>query len=68
MSGTALTGSRIREQRMAMGLRQAELAARAGVSASYLNLIEHNRRRVAGAVLARLAQALGLDAGELEAG
>ena len=68
MPGTALTGSRIREQRMAMGLRQAELAARAGVSASYLNLIEHNRRRVAGAVLARLAQALGLEAGVLEAG
>ena len=68
MPGTALTGSRIREQRMALGMRQAELAARAEVSASYLNLIEHNRRRVAGAVLARLAQALGLEARQLEAG
>ena len=68
MPGTALTGSRIREQRMALGMRQAELAARAEVSASYLNLIEHNRRRVAGAVLARLAQALGLEAKQLEDG
>ena len=68
MAGTALTGSRIREQRMALGMRQAELAARADVSASYLNLIEHNRRRVAGAVLARLAQALGVEVRQLEAG
>ena len=61
MPGTVLTGSRIREQRLAQGLRQADLAARAGLSASYLNLIEHNRRRVGAAVLARLARALGLD-------
>ncbi len=62
MPASALTGSRIREQRLAQGVRQADLAARAGVSASYLNLIEHNRRRVGAAVLARLAQALGLEA------
>lgn len=68
MMSTALIGSRIREQRITLGLRQAELAARAGVSASYLNLIEHNRRRVAGAVLARLAQVLGLEVAQLEAG
>ena len=60
MPGTVLTGSRIREQRLAQGMRQADLAMRAGLSASYLNLIEHNRRRVGGEVLARLAQALGL--------
>ena len=57
----ALTGSRIRERRILAGLRQADLAARAGMSASYLNLIEHNRRRVAADVLTRLAAALGLD-------
>ena len=43
-----LTGGRIRERRIALGLRQAELAPRAGISASYLNLIEHNRRRIGG--------------------
>lgn len=68
MPSIALTGSRIREQRTQRGIRQADLALRAGISASYLNLIEHNRRRVAGEVLARLAQALGLEAEVLEAG
>jgi transcriptional regulator with XRE-family HTH domain len=61
MPGTVLTGSRIRERRMALGVRQAELAQRAGLSASYLNLIEHNRRKVGGDVLARIALALGLE-------
>ena len=68
MPGTALTGSRIREQRSQQGLRQADLALQAGISPSYLNLIEHNRRRVTGDVLARLAQALGLAVDVLEAG
>ena len=68
MPGIALTGSRIREQRTQQGMRQADLALRAGISASYLNLIEHNRRRVAGDVLARLAQVLGLEAEVLGAG
>ncbi len=63
-----LTGSRLRERRMALGLRQADVAQAAGVSASYLNLIEHNRRRVQGAVLARLALALGVDAATVEDG
>lgn len=56
MPTKALTGSRIREQRMALWMRQAELAARAGVSASHLNLIKHHRRRVLGSVPARLSQ------------
>lgn len=61
MADTALVGSRLREHRTQQGLRQADLAARAGISASYLNLIEHNRRRAAGDVLARLAVGLGLE-------
>ena len=60
MPMTALTGSRARERRLALGLRQAEVAQAAGISASYLNLIEHNRRRIGGPVLARLAQALAV--------
>ena len=63
-----LTGSRLRERRIALGLRQAELAAAAGISASYLNLIEHNRRRVAGEVLLRLAGVLGVELAALEGG
>lgn len=56
---SALTGSRLRARRVALGLKQGDVAARAGLSASYLNLIEHNRRRVPEDVLARLAQVLG---------
>lgn len=64
----ALTGSRVRERRLALGLRQAEVAKAAGISASYLNLIEHNRRRIAGDVLRRLAQALATEVDALEEG
>lgn len=57
-----LTGTRIRESRTRAGLRQAELARAAGLSASYLNLIEHNRRKVPPEALDRLAAALGVSA------
>lgn len=66
MPVSALTGSRIRERRAQTGLRQAELARAAGLSASYLNLIEHNRRRVAGEALERIALALGVSRATLE--
>ena len=65
---SALTGARLRERRLAAGLRQADVAASAGISASYLNLIEHDRRKVGGAVLARLADALGFDRNALAEG
>ncbi|PTE13325.1 helix-turn-helix transcriptional regulator [Pseudogemmobacter blasticus] len=61
MPMTALTGTRLRERRLAAGLRQADLAERAAISPSYLNLIEHNRRNVTPEVLARLAAALGIE-------
>lgn len=63
-----LVGSRIRERREARGLRQAELARMAGISPSYLNLIEHNRRGIAGRVLIALAGALDSDVAELREG
>ncbi|RID90670.1 XRE family transcriptional regulator [Gemmobacter lutimaris] len=65
---SALTGSRVRERRLALGLRQADVAKAAGISAAYLNLIEHGRRRVTGDVLVRLASVLGIEAAELEQG
>ncbi|OSP54939.1 helix-turn-helix domain-containing protein [Pseudoruegeria sp. SK021] len=61
MPRTALTGSRIRERRTMLGLKQADLARIAGISPSYLNLIEHNRRRIAGKLLGTIAQALSVD-------
>lgn len=53
-----LTGSRIRDRRLAIGMKQADLAAQAGISASYLNLIEHNRRRIGGKLLVEIAATL----------
>jgi len=64
----ALTGDHIREARRRIGKTQAALAAEAGISASYLNLIEHNRRRVAGDTLTSITAALNLPAGALAQG
>ena len=61
MSRSLLAGTRIRNSRMALGVKQAELARSCGISASYLNLIEHNRRRIGGSLLLRIAEALGAD-------
>lgn len=58
-------GLRISSKRRSLGISQAALARRAGISASYLNLIERNKRQVGGSLLIRLAQALDLDIGEL---
>ncbi|MGD8429328.1 MAG: helix-turn-helix domain-containing protein, partial [Ectothiorhodospiraceae bacterium] len=54
-------GHRVRDQRQRLGLTQTALAARVGISPSYLNLIEHNRRSIGGALLRRVAEALELD-------
>jgi len=58
MASHGQTGSRIRERRMDRGIRQADLAQSVEISPSYLNLIEHNRRRIAGKLLAQIATAL----------
>lgn len=63
-----LTGSRIRERRIARGLKQGELARVVGISPSYLNLIEHNRRRIAGKLLSDLAGALDIEPSVLSEG
>lgn len=61
MARSPLTGTRIRERRTALRMKQAELAAAVGVSPAYLNLIEHNRRRVGDALLDQVAAALSVD-------
>ncbi|CUI01181.1 helix-turn-helix transcriptional regulator [Leisingera aquaemixtae] len=68
MARDTLTGSRIRERRLILGLRQAELAREAGISASYLNLIEHNRRRIGGKLLVGIAGVLGVEPSMLSEG
>jgi len=64
----SLSGTRIREQRRKAKLTQKALAAQAGISASYLNLIEHNRRAVAGKVLLAIARVLDVPASSLSDG
>ncbi len=63
-----LTGSRIRERRLIAGLKQADLARQVGISASYLNLIEHNRRSIGGKLLMDIAQVLGVEPSMLTEG
>ncbi len=62
----AILGTRIRERRRGIGITQAELARRIGISASYLNLIERNKRGIAGPLLRRTAEALDLRLEELD--
>ncbi len=56
-----LTGGRIRQQRLDRGMKQCDLARICGISAAYLNLIEHNRRRIGGKLLQDIARALDVD-------
>lgn len=56
----SLVGMRIREQRRALNMRQADLAHRVGISPSYMNLIERNKRGIAGGLLRRIGEELGL--------
>ena len=49
-----------------MGVTQAEMSRRIGISASYLNLIERNKRGIAGPLLRRAAAALELRLDELD--
>ncbi|MEM7723014.1 MAG: short-chain fatty acyl-CoA regulator family protein [Pseudomonadota bacterium] len=63
-----LTGNRIRERRLVVGLKQSDLAGQVGISASYLNLIEHNRRRIGGKLLVSIARVLEVEPATLSEG
>ncbi len=59
--GRALIGRTIRRLRAERGLTQQALAARLGISASYLNLIEHDQRAVTASLLIKLGETLRVD-------
>ena len=59
-------GPRIRDRRHELGITQVGLAAKLGISPSYLNLIEGNKRSIAGTLLRRIAQELGLGIEDLD--
>ncbi len=54
-------GPKIRALRRRHGLRQVDLAQRLGISASYLNLIEHDQRTLTAPLLLKLAELYPLD-------
>ncbi|MEV6612060.1 short-chain fatty acyl-CoA regulator family protein [Kutzneria sp. NPDC051319] len=56
-------GARLRRLRDERGMRQADLARLLGISASYLNQIEHDSRPLTVPVLVRITEAFGVDAG-----
>ncbi|MCP4876961.1 MAG: DUF2083 domain-containing protein [Gammaproteobacteria bacterium] len=61
-----ILGPRIRERRRQTGITQADLARQVEISASYLNLIEHNKRDIGGTLLRKLAEALELPLDQLD--
>ncbi len=61
----ALIGRTVRRLRTERGLSQQVLAARLGISPSYLNLIEHDQRGVTASLLIKLTETLRVDLGAL---
>jgi predicted transcriptional regulator/transcriptional regulator with XRE-family HTH domain len=57
----ALIGRTVRRLRLEQGMAQQGLAARLGISASYLNLIEHDQRAVTASLLVKLSEVLQVD-------
>ncbi len=56
-----LIGRTVRRLRSEQGVSQQALAQRLGISASYLNLIEHDQRNVTASLLIKLAEMLRVD-------
>jgi len=58
-------GGKLRALRRREGFTQVAMARELGISASYLNLIEHDRRPVSATLLIRLAQRFDVDVKQL---
>lgn len=58
-------GGKIRRLRRQRRAAQNDVAAAIGISASYLNLIEHNRRNITVPLLFKIAGYFGIEPGEL---
>jgi len=67
MQEAAHLGAKVRALRRQRGMTQAQLAERLGISGSYLNLIEHNRRSLSAPLLIKLAEIFDLDLRTLSA-
>lgn len=60
-----IAGRKVRRLREGLELTQVEMARRLGLSASYLNLIEHGQRPLTARLQTHLCETLDVDPGEL---
>ena len=67
MAAPSSLGAKVRALRRRRSVTQAQLAERLGISASYLNLIEHGKRPLPAPLLIRLAEVLEIDLKALSA-
>ena len=58
-------GPQLKEARRKKRIKQRDLAERLGISAAYLNLIEHDKRRIAGRLLNDIVRELEIDKAQL---
>ena len=61
MPDRVLLGQKLRAMRIERAMSQVSMAKRLGISASYLNLIEHNQRGLTPKIRAQLIEAFGLE-------
>lgn len=61
ISEKPMVGHKVRRLRTQLGLTQSDMADAIGISASYLNLIEHNQRPVTVPLLFKLGQSFDID-------
>src|SRR5260370_1643501 len=61
MNDAVKLGGKVRALRRRDGMSQVDLATKLGISSSYLNLIESNKRPLPAAVLIKLAQVFNVD-------
>ena len=60
MAKTPIMGNKLRSLRKDRGISQVELATKLGISASYLNLIEHNQRNLTVSLLLKISEILNI--------
>jgi len=65
MARKTLLGNKIRRLREQASLTQARMAEQLGISASYLNLIEHDQRPVTVALLLKLGKQFDVELTDL---
>ncbi|MEM7651792.1 MAG: helix-turn-helix transcriptional regulator [Pseudomonadota bacterium] len=65
MAKPVALGRKIRKLRTDRKLSQKDLAGRLGISASYLNLIEHDQRPITVSLLLKIGKQFGIDVEEL---